>query len=251
VEENYREGRVMNDTKERPILFSAEMVKAILREDSPKTMTRRVVKPQPELGPGVMKTPLLRQIGTACWYWKDEWWWQDPQQSAIDKCPYGKPGDRMWVKETFWIEHDSDSSDYHVFDCGINIKENTWAKVQYCATPKNPDKPDQAGEWWTRNWNQNGPIDDGEREWVEWRFYSKKPSIFMPRWASRIILEITDVRVERLHQITEQDAIKEGVQSRDNFKDLWDAINLARGHGWDQNDWVWVISFRRVNQCSD
>jgi hypothetical protein len=68
----------------------------------------------------------------------------------------------------------------------------------------------------------------------------------MPRWASAMVLEITDVRVERLHEITEEDAIKEGVRSRDDFKDLWDLINFERGHGWGQNDWVRVISFRRV-----
>lgn len=84
-----------------------------------------------------------------------------------------------------------------------------------------------------------------------------KPSIHMPRWASRINLEITDIRVERLQEINEEDAKHEGVKRinagdfgmetwSSAFRNLWDSINSKRGYGWDTNPWVWVIEFKRI-----
>jgi hypothetical protein len=73
-----------------------------------------------------------------------------------------------------------------------------------------------------------------------------KPSIFMPRWASRINLEITNVRAERLQDITEEAAQAEGCESRDSFKSIWDSINGGRSFGWDSNPWVWVIEFKKI-----
>lgn len=124
-------------------------------------------------------------------------------------CPYD-PGDRLWVRET-------------------------WC----CYTPmlRNP------------RYKADGHNDAG---------WTWKPSIHMPRWASRITLEVTDVRVERVQEITDDDAKAEGCPTvgwydgprpKLWFSHLWDSINAARGYGWDVNPWVWVVSFRRVDQA--
>lgn len=188
--------------KEKPILFSGAMVRAIL--DGRKTMTRRVVKGRDiRVGIGTVTHRKRRADG-------DHW---EPLP-----CPYGQPGDRLWVKET-WA------------DTRTECKRNP---VSYRAT-----------------WNADDDFDRG----FNWR-----PSIFMPRWASRITLEITAVRVERLQEITEEDAVKEGVipcVEPDvvehppgcvcNFRNLWNSINAKRGFGWDSSPWVWVVSFKRIS----
>ena len=161
---------------ERPILFSAPMVRAIL--DRTKTQTRRVVK----LKPDYMETFLRLPNKVAC-------------------CPYGQPGGRLWVRETF---EDCESA---LHSC-----------VLYRADGGTP------GTKWT-------------------------PSIHMPRWASRITLEITGVRVERLQDISEEDAISEGTPFPcggwvGGYQKLWESIH---GPGsWDLNPWVWVVEFKRV-----
>lgn len=175
--------------KERPILFSGEMVNAIL--DGRKTQTRRVVKKQPH-GAGEW---VLQGIN-----------WLFPNVCPYIKLknPYGVIGDRLWVKETW--------------KCVLG-------NVIYKATPNNRIKTDKY-----------------------------KPSIYMPRWASRINLEITNIRVERLQDITETEAIAEGVSGGGShpdfwvgaFADLWDSINAKRGYGWDANPWVWVVEFKRI-----
>lgn len=161
--------------KERPILFSGAMVRAIL--DGSKTQTRRVCKldvrggmPQPEL------------------------------DSLLRCCPYGQPGDRLWVRETWAKTYVRQAgAEWFVYATGDN-------------------RTDYGGPW--------------------------KPSIHMPRAASRITLEITGVRVERLGEISESDARAEGVQSVAEFKELWASIN---GLGsWEANPWVWVVEFRRI-----
>jgi len=189
--------------KEKPILFSGPMVRAIL--DGTKTQTRRLVKMQPGYA-HVMRycagDLAARQIG-AC-RWEDV------------RVPYGKPGDRLWVKET----HRFDG-----LDTKIAIAKRDFESVQYRA--------------------------DEDDKFVTWR-----PSIYMPRWASRITLEITDVRVELLQDITEIDAMNEGVfadipnetpwpmMPSDAFCHLWESINGP--DSWAQNPWVWVISFKRI-----
>jgi len=192
--------------KERPILFSGPMVQAIL--DGRKTMTRRVCKYQPSVS--VRKAGSMWGIkgGDALWHFGHK----------IVSCPYGQPGDRLWVRETFGV-------------CTFCGKVGA-----YRATP--------TGECGDACWACNRTIE-------KW-----KPPIFMPRWASRITLEITAVRVERLKDITVEDAQAEGVTPlgvegdgrrwRAAFRELWDSLNLKRGYGWDANPWVWVLSFKRV-----
>ncbi len=182
--------------KERPIIFSTPMVRAIL--DGRKTMTRRVMKPQPEDYPYHHGLAVYR---------------------VAKKCPYGVPGDLLWVRET-WATTEQ---------AGVHPSD---AEMVYRAT--DPD-------WETM-------------EGWQWR-----PSIFMPRWASRLTLRITSVRAERVQDITEEDARAEGFkdvvgkyargdEARIWFAELWDIINAARGFGWDTNPWVWVIGFERVQQ---
>ena len=130
-------------------------------------------------------------------------------------CPYGVPGDRLWVRETFYSN---------------GMCKNTMS-CHYRATYNGLFTPDTVPWKWT-------------------------PSIFMPRWASRITLEITGVRVERVQDISEEDARAEGIPDeyraghriyyRPRFKTLWDSINAKRGFGWDSNPWVWVVEFKRV-----
>lgn len=205
--------------KERPILFSSPMVQAIL--EGRKTMTRRIVKPQPTEYNGF-------------------WSWRKNYNAGIGGCngdtskfvqllagwsPYGQPGDRLWVREAMYAD-----------------KDGGW-------TYKADDEPvgcDRADE-------------TQMIAWVHHKQTEHCSSIHMPRWASRITLEITDVRVERLQDISDSDAVNEGITGvlddgiwsynghalpRDGFTDLWKKIN---GDGsWDANPWVWVVSFKVV-----
>jgi len=199
--------------KERPILFNADMVNAIL--DGRKTQTRRIVKPTKDRnGSGCQLAPCEIAGEVNC--------------GDYALCPYGQPGDRLWVRENFlYLMHG----------------DVTAGDIKYCASidsrsaagSKNP------GYWWR-----------------------KRPSIHMPRWASRITLEIVSVRVERLKQISERDALQEGIglvladnwpdpkamseavakSRRAGFKLLWESINGS--DSWDTNPWVWVVEFKRV-----
>jgi hypothetical protein len=193
--------------KERPILFSAPMVRAIL--DGAKTQTRRIVKPQPEFRHGCFFNP-----GDSTGYGPGLF---------ISNCRYGQPRDRLWVRETFVCD------DYRYPNGPIDeLKEELF----YRADDENPFEAPE-GKFW-------------------------KPSIHMPRWASRINLEITGVRVERLRDISEEDAQAEGAQPslvgadldylkyRAGYQTLWESIN---GDGsWEVNPWVWIVEFQRVEQ---
>lgn len=196
--------------KEHPILFSTPMVQAIL--EGRKTQTRRILKPQPV---GIMKPHQLCDDG----FFKKEhigkWLWETESGESLKLCPYGQPGDILWVRETFLVEYSRHKEFYEY-------------KADYSDT--------LAKE-------------------VVW-----KPSIFMPREAARILLRVIDIRVERLQDISEEDAIAEGV-SLPNYADqairdvrypdpstiyaeLWESIN---GEGsWDANPWVWVVKFERI-----
>jgi hypothetical protein len=218
--------------KERPILFSAPMVRAIL--DGSKTQTRRVVKPQPVQDKS----------------WRGGWVLHTAKEStALDSindgiypevCPYGQPGDRLWVREAFWAD--------------ATTKEFKWY-VNDVFTP--------------------------DRDCDHCRLI---PSIHMPRALSRILLEVTGVRVERLQDISEADAIAEGISvwskserhgikwacpphiqtfgegdniegvgyegrpvkdPREAYRGVWSSINGAGS--WEANPWVWVVEFKRVD----
>ena len=208
--------------KERPILMSKPMVCSLLREENPKTQTRRIAKLR---GDGGLVSQ--HEDWRFCEFHGDEAVWQHRKtirRVITEKCPYGVVGDRLWVRETHWI----------------NESEGL---VAYRANEEFPEH--MKGEKW-------------------------KPSIFMPRWASRITLEITEVGVERLQNISEEDAVAEGIESIqggthlwmnysirrdecdwfrspiDSYRSLWESINGK--DSWSlKNPWVWVVSFRRID----
>lgn len=210
--------------KERPILFSGAMVRAIL--SGQKTQTRRVVKfskdpDEAALQKGVLQGGFINfNIG-----------------SEFMPCPYGMPGDRLWVRETF-------------------------AEVGCIGWPIDKFQYEYRADFWHNDNNWEGPADMCFDKW--------RPSIFMPRDASRIQLEITEVRVERLNDISEADAVQEGVlkgreryldyiaekyhttqfvyqeyTAKGSYKTLWQLINGRES--WYENPWVWVIGFKRID----
>ena len=173
--------------KERPILFSGQMVRAIL--EGRKTQTRRMVKPQA----AILTDEMARGFGI-----------RPPavENAPVIPCPYGQPGDRLWVRET-WALHPETGS------------------LLYKADDAAPDN-------------------------IKW-----KPSIHMPRKHSRILLEMTSIRVERLQTISWEDALAEGTDNDPattnavgSFAKYWDYINGAEA--WDMNPWVWVVGFKKV-----
>ena len=191
---------------ERPVLFSAPMVRAILEDR--KAQTRRVMKPQPPVGTRSVYRPFGGELNN----------WQGARGDLIawyGRCPYGQEGDRLWVRET--------------------LRPSQSQVVTYAE--------DGCPAW------RHG-------ESVTWP-WPKTPlvrtAIFMPRWASRILLGVVEVRAQHLHDIQESDALAEGVEVkvRENgalvpFRELWDSINEKRGFGWRGNPWVWAITFKRL-----
>lgn len=201
--------------KQRPILFNGDMVRAIL--DGTKTQTRRMCKPQPD--------EVINGIAAFC---------PNDSKSLIEviNCPYGQPGDQLWVRET-WAE-------VGTMDPGLFVYR---ANYPDCVSHEYKNIP--------------------QIDAIKW-----KPSIHMSRKASRIQLEITSVRIERLNEISDAESIAEGIEQlgagwqryhRDPdapvgqpftlnpklaYRGLWESIN---GPGsWDANPWVWVIEFKKV-----
>jgi hypothetical protein len=216
--------------KEHPILFSGPMVRALL--DSSKTQTRRIVKSQPPAD----VSPILvsRYHPTVIDRRGDEQPGEEIFGAHSDdgewgcKCPFGQPGDRLWVRETFLYVGPGSGSDLPSYrEERANPENHMAANCWFRAS-----RPDETLVW--------------------------TPSIHMPRWASRITLEITGVRVERLQDISEADAEAEGVDflrrvpdadetlsARDLFWCLWDSL-AAPASDWAANPWVWVVDFKRV-----
>jgi len=212
--------------KERPILFSGPMVRAIL--DGRKTQTRRVVKPQPHAGWSLEKMGTITSPHPKRGKFGQFICQNAPMGKVWDliPCPYGQPGDRLWVKET-WKPDPA---------FGFSAK----------------DKPTQIPEGTNILFRSTLPKDHPKAALQPWR-----PCLFMRRWMSRIALEIVSVRVERLNDCSEADAQAEGYDFAPTrcpdeydpmtwYRDLWESIN---GPGsWAANPWVWVVEFRRITQ---
>ena len=207
----------------KSLLLTDEMVRAIL--DGRKTRTRRPVKPQPE--------EIIFEGMTASLL------------PPLSDCPLGQGGDRLWVRETFCLEHQVESDQPPPFTDGRPIR---W---EFAGMESDPEGADSM--WLQPHYRATDPTpelayedSDGEPT-VRW-----KSSIHMPRWASRITLEITEIRVERVQEITEEEAISEGFFPDDGvsevycFSEAWDSLYAKKGLGWYANPWVWVLTFRRV-----
>lgn len=203
--------------RERPILFSGPMVRAIL--DGRKTQTRRVVteayKSHRKDGAKLLPELLRNGVGAAC--------------------PYGKPGDCLWVRES-WGDV---TLAFQSYECE---EPQVWAF-----------RADEAVH------NRNGFLEHMSDSGIVCRRW--RPSIFMPRWMSRLSLEIANVRVERLQEMSLEDAQSEGVEieqveqsagkewlprTLSRFIAGWNALNAKRGYSWESNPWVWVIEFKRL-----
>lgn len=213
--------------EEHPVFFTGPMINAILA--GRKTQTRRVMKPQPNAVHG--GEPYWHIGGYRAWEYRET---EDILRKGGNPlpCPYGKPGDRLWVREA------------------------TYAKP--LPNILTGEATDSIGAAYAAD---DEPVLDPKGFELAW-WYSKAvcPSIHMPRWASRILLKVTSVRVERLQDISHDDAVAEGIEpkefgfsvpgdsivhgAREAYCALWDQIN---GTGsWAANPWVWCVSFRRV-----
>lgn len=233
--------------KERPILFSAPMVRAIL--EGRKTQTRRVVKPV-----GNDDGFVILDYGNGGWpYRSDD---GDSTTHTVKRggklyldetphdCPYGQPGDRLWVRETW---------------------RHTASSVEEARAITEDITSGIAVDWRATYVENCMNILGFSREDAEMAddFETWRPSIHMPRWASRITLEITGVRVERLADISKDDAMAEGIvlqpdggfgladsthyhfiDPTDSYCSLWESINGAGS--WLANPWVWVVEFKRL-----
>lgn len=209
--------------KERAILFSGAMIRAILAGQ--KTQTRRIVKHQPD-APVTDACPCRNYPHgpvTADWYWRPRHGHLNkaPSQGWDFKCPYGQPGDRLWVREAWRLPSifSAPSCCTYAHDLALHAADG-----------------------------RNNPAT------------TRQNIMLMPRWASRILLEITDVRVERLQEISSSDALAEGVKHCEDLLDadthwyapeelysmLWTVRHGWGEHGWNANPWVWMVEFTRV-----
>ncbi|MFC6487313.1 hypothetical protein [Nitratireductor sp. GCM10026969] len=231
---------------DHPILFSGPMVRALL--DGRKTQTRRVIKPAYEIGGGWPMFPSYlngKRIGES----------SNPDFDDLSEFNGGSPlyggatpicpGDRLWVREKGWERPERTPQ-------MMRDGADTWDPFYYDADDLACFEHEQFNAWG----------------------FKRRPSIHMPRWASRLTLLVTDVRVQRVQQISEEDAIAEGVErdrifkgepawrSYENwvgccagpvssFATLWDSLNEDRGFGWDENPWVVALTFRVIKQNID
>jgi hypothetical protein len=227
------------EPRERPILFSGPMVRAILAGQ--KTQTRRVCKQAMGMGMGTDPAASVHPDGSGKGF--VAWWPSAVSARETAKlypgdegfhCPYGLPGDRLWVKETLSIKsrqrvaYRADMMSYGIAD-----------EMDLCTGACIPD-------------SKMFPVKLLGDRGLKWR-----SSLLMPRWASRLILEVTAIGIERLHQISREDAMAEGIDADggddahrnrstvENFAQTWDHLNGKRpGCAWRDNPWVWVVSFK-------
>jgi hypothetical protein len=220
------------------------------------------------------------------------------------RCPFGKPGDLLWCRETFWAKNDTCDHEYCPgCDMGSMLDKDHPCPIDYVATPRCFDGPPTKYQQTVESWNEPpvpggwwlAPPDDwdgesdedherrGEWGFLPWPFYTKHPSVHMPRWASRTQLVVLDVRVQRVQDISFDDAVAEGVEMRLGnrgrtpfwrggekwwtvperaFAALWDSRNAKRGYPWSDTDlpesmrtghgrvlygnpWVWALTVER------
>lgn len=220
----------MDEPREKPILFSGPMVRAILA--GRKSVTRRVVKPQP---PGLAEGyawSVESDCGLFSWFAER---WHDPvgfdEQGGMEtshwntlSCPYGQPGDRLWVREVWRVRRGSWCGDL------VYRADATTRPLEFAEATE---------------------IDAKHFDSTAWR-----SPIYMPRWASRITLEITEVRVERVQEIADDNAaaIREGFENTPEscawwkFRETWDALNAKRGFPWEANPWAWRVEFKPMTK---
>jgi hypothetical protein len=220
--------------KERPILFQGDMVKAIL--DGRKTQTRRLLSHQPDpawtgIGIEYIKHATRGDIAIAIY---DAYPGRGTARHGICECPYGGRWHGLWIKETFWTNGVKPTeANFVIYDLEHSQGQNEVSR------------------------DRDGNMQQGAFVGT----YKRFPSIVMPRWASRLTLEITGVRVQRLQEISYDDCKAEGVKPSigrgmeqfnlndprvyyNTYSDLWNQIN---GPGsWDKNPWIWAITFRRT-----
>lgn len=242
---------------ERGMIFNAEMVRAIL--DGRKTQTRRVMKVQPEsnqLGL-LLITDSTKHSDIGKYHWAESNATGNHVRSKLFSCPFGAVGERIWVRET-WATLGNEDGCYVDWEDNLCKGDERSAARIYRASCE--QRPGDYGLWSIPDdayWKPHTKEHKFEGAW--------RPSIHMPRWASRITLEITDVRVERLNTISEEDARAEGIidggclncgepepcgcanpepDATDAFAYLWQSIYGQES--WNANPWVWVISFERI-----
>jgi hypothetical protein len=218
--------------KSKPILFSGSMVRAILA--GKKHQTRRVINRLSGFGP-ITEFRQSTTRGYDYTFRDRRACWNDLRKERVmDCCPHGQAGDELWCREAWNVYH---------------VSKDEFGNAEL----------DEPYTYIPQNRQRRGSIEYRADDQLDgpWR-----PSIHMPRWASRITLMVTDVRVERLQEISDRAAIAEGIESTPHgwrlyghgftsspiasFRSLWELINGAGS--WEQNSWVWVISFERVHE---
>ena len=212
---------------EKPMLMKGELVVQTL--DGVKRVTRRLMRIKrssdcpPELPDDQLHKEILEwRFQDGQWFGLHEW-----RTLAVATCPFGEAGDRLWVRET-WHANES-------FDDLSPAKIGTASiDAGYQVSPKHP----ACGIWY--------PADDSHRQWADGKETRGKTrtSIHMPRWACRLTLEVESISIERIQSITERQIRLEGIESRPQFIETWNALNADRGGSWWANPWVWVVGYK-------